>query len=348
MTAPDSPSDRLLRELERQRLRTRRLEAVGRLAVGVARDVDQLASSVLACTSTLAQELAADEQITRSLNLIRVASERSAALARQLIALGEVGRARPEAVDVGEAIQRVSELLGSDVELELVQARDLAPAWVDRGHLEELIVALLVGARNGIPAGGRLRIETGNVAIDAGQAASAGPPSGHYIVVSVLGRDGAVKVWLPRSEPLVSPPEPRVPAVLPGGFETVLLVEDDARARGRARHILKARGYRVVEVGSSRQALRASARHPEPFAALIASVVLPELNGYMLAERLRADRPDLKVLFLSSYPGRSSVEGTIPLRGAAFLSKPFTAASLSIALRRLLDDPGACSSAMLA
>jgi CheY-like chemotaxis protein len=116
-------------------------------------------------------------------------------------------------------------------------------------------------------------------------------------------------------------------------------VDNDRHARMSARHVLKSRGYRVVDVASSRSALAASARHPKRFAALVTNIVLPEINGYMLAERLRAERPDLKLLFLTSYPGRSAPHAAVPLRGAAFLPKPFTAASLSSTLRRLLDDP---------
>jgi PAS domain S-box-containing protein len=122
------------------------------------------------------------------------------------------------------------------------------------------------------------------------------------------------------------------------GSETILLVEDEDQVRALTHRILGVKGYRVLEAASPRAAMALSDDHPGPIDLLLTDVVLPELSGPALAERLRSRRPGLKILFMSGYPA-SVVGGDIFPAGERFLPKPFTPTALAARVREVLDDP---------
>lgn len=392
--APRRLGSRLLAELERQRHAARRLETTGRVAVEVARDVDKLAAALLASTFALTEALGYDERVLPRLDQIRIAGERTAELARQLLALGEPAPLRVAVVELGQLVERLGPLLrslvGDAIELEVVSSRKPSRCCVELGQLEALVVGLIAGCLDAMPDGGRLRIETGVQLVGAGESPGR-VPGGSYAVLSLLrysagvdegelprtfepgcgslapnggaGLDdattsqlvaecggywvteqeparGSLQLYFPSTEePVSSSMTEAVPSMMPGGFETVLVVADNRANRVSTRRLLKSRGYRVIEAGSAQQALLASKRHVGRIAALVADVVLADMNGYLLAERLRSERPELKLLFMTSYPGRSE-EGGIRLVGTEVVRKPFTAATLCRTLRGLLDASG--------
>src|SRR5207247_732435 len=93
----------------------------------------------------------------------------------------------------------------------------------------------------------------------------------------------------------------RSPADLSPGTETVLVVEDDGMVRSLVTRTLQAFGYRVLEASGVDAALRLCEEHPAPIHLLLSDVVMPEMNGRVLAEQLLAKRPEMKVLFMSGY-----------------------------------------------
>ena len=124
-----------------------------------------------------------------------------------------------------------------------------------------------------------------------------------------------------------------------GGSETVLLVEDEDAVRALAAHALRLAGYRVIAAASGCEALERSAGLDGRVHVLVTDVVMPGMNGRELAERLTSTRPDTRVLFVSGYAGDSVFERGDEVRGSAFLSKPFTPASLVAKVREVLDSP---------
>src|ERR1700722_13944 len=128
-------------------------------------------------------------------------------------------------------------------------------------------------------------------------------------------------------------PRGRAPA---GGAETVLLVEDEQSVRQLVRETLKARGYRVLEAENGEAGLAVAARHEKPIDLVITDVVMPELGGRELAQRLVKARPQIKVLYLSGYTEDAVVnDGTIDSANA-FLQKPFTLQNLARKVREVL------------
>ena len=115
------------------------------------------------------------------------------------------------------------------------------------------------------------------------------------------------------------------------GAETILLVEDHQQVRELVAETLQAYGYRVIAASSGTEALLASERHPGPIHILLTDIAIPDITGFSLAERLRAARPTLNVLYMSGYAASSICSPD------SFLQKPFTIEELAAKVRETLD-----------
>jgi CheY-like chemotaxis protein len=120
------------------------------------------------------------------------------------------------------------------------------------------------------------------------------------------------------------------------GTETVLLVEDEAPLRSLLRELLEASGYTVLEAGHGVEAIAVAREHPGTIHLLLTDLVMPQMTGRELSERLLSLRPEIEVLFMSGYAAGGPPQHEIP-SGAAYIEKPFTADSLAGAIRALLD-----------
>jgi CheY-like chemotaxis protein len=164
--------------------------------------------------------------------------------------------------------------------------------------------------------------------------------SGGFIRVdSEPGRGARFEVYFPRAL-AAAPAEAPAPEEAPGGgTETILVVEDDAQVRAVIVRSLRAVGYHVLVAAGGEEALQGAAREPGRIDLLVTDVVMPGLGGRAVAERLTAERPDLRVLFVSGYTqGVSAGEGE-PGDGAELLPKPFAPAALLARVRSMLDAP---------
>jgi PAS domain S-box-containing protein len=161
---------------------------------------------------------------------------------------------------------------------------------------------------------------------------------GEICVQSELGRGTVFTVYFPRVEtaPEELDAEVRVREV-PRGSETVLLVEDDANLRTLAVRVLKKYGYEVLVAGGGFEALSIASDPRTLIDAVVTDVVMPEMNGRELVERLAASRPDLKVLFMSGYTDDDVLRRGVLHGEAAFLQKPFTPEQLGRKIREVLD-----------
>ena len=157
---------------------------------------------------------------------------------------------------------------------------------------------------------------------------------------SAPGQGSTFKIYLPRiAAPAVRPILRPVRKPSPG-TESVLVVEDDERIRRLAVRVLTSRGYEVRSAANSEEAL-AVAGAGAPLDLLITDVVLPGLSGRELAEKLIAQNPDLRVLFMSGYTDDAIIRYGVLELGVAFLQKPFTPAALLERLRETLDADAA-------
>ncbi len=382
---------------ERKRLEGRlaeaeKMEAIGRLAGGVAHDFNNL----LTVISGYAEILLARDGDSEELVEISRAAGQAAALTRQLLAFSRRQVLHPKILDLNEIVAGMETMLhriiGDDVSVGIKLAPDLAPVEADRAQIERVILNLAANARDAMPDGGALTIETANVDVDDQQVASHGDDgiAGPHVVLAVSdtghgmdeeiakhlfepffttksagtgtglglatvfgvvkqsgggiyvysepGRGTTFKIYLPVAAASTGEGEPAAEPEPLGGTETIMVVEDDAGVRELVRLMLEANGYQVLAVEDAEEAARVCTERPSGVDLLLTDVMMPEVNGRVLAERLGALSPSMRILFMSGYSDEAvHRHGMLGDRSAAFLEKPFTERTLARKVREVLD-----------
>ena len=178
------------RALEDQLRQAQKMEAVGRLAGGVAHDFNNLLTAMTGFTELLADRLPAGDPKWRHVEGIRTATRRAADLTRQLLAFSRKQVLQPCVLDLNTVVRSLDRMLqrliGEDVRLEIAAGADLGSVRADQGQIEQVILNLAVNARDAMPDGGRLMIETANVELDAVYVRDhTGSAPGRYVVLAV-------------------------------------------------------------------------------------------------------------------------------------------------------------------
>ncbi len=179
-----------LRRVEDQLRQAQKMEAIGRLAGGVAHDFNNLLAVILSYSSLMAQDLRADDPMRAEVDEITHAAERAAGLTRQLLAFSRQQVLSPRVVDINECVTGLTRMLqrviGEDIELLFRPAQELRPVFVDPSQIEQVILNLVVNARDAMPRGGKLSIESANVELDESYAREhLGVKPGAYVMLSV-------------------------------------------------------------------------------------------------------------------------------------------------------------------
>ena len=161
---------------------------------------------------------------------------------------------------------------------------------------------------------------------------------GNIWAYSEPGQGTTFKIYLPRVEVVAKAYKPKVrPSVAPGGIETILLVEDEEAVRSMVSKILQNKGYTVLEARHGNEAIEICERYEGSIHLMVTDVVMPQMSGRELAERLAPVLPDMKVLYMSGYPDNTIVQHGVLEPGTAFLQKPFTLNALELKVREVLD-----------
>jgi len=376
-----------LKRSEEELRRAQKMEAFGQLAGGVAHDFNNLLT-VIQGNAALLQGGAAGADGQACLDQIGEAAERAARLTRQLLLFSRRQVAQLRDLDLNEVVSDMAKMLhrliGEHIQLEARFAPGSAPVHADLSMMEQVLMNLAVNARDAMPQGGRLVLETALVeggaqrrpgrwvrlsVTDTGQGIAAehlpqifepffttkevGKGTGLGLatvygiveqhggwieVQSRLGEGTTFQVFLPRLARAAAAATPAARDAVPGGTETVLLVEDDAGVRALARTALRRSGYQVLDAASGPRALEVWAQHREEIALLLTDLILPGgMNGRELAERLQSDRPDLQVIYSTGYTDDMLGEVSA-LRGSPHvLEKPYDPRELVRRIRACLD-----------
>ena len=384
--------------LSEARLRqSQRIEAIGRLAGGVAHDLNNLLTVITGRTDMLLRLGADNVQLHRQAEIIKTTTEKASTLIRQLLAFGRRQMLQPVVLDVNATVSAMvailERLISENIHLTFKPGRVLGRVRADRGQLEQVLLNLVLNARDAMPGGGELVIDTANVDVDVSFATlhpdlrpgphvvlivsdtgcgmtpetqahifepfftTKGPEQGTGLGLATVygivkqsggdvgfdsesGRGSTFRVYLPRVN---APVEPMERAVRParGGIETILLVEDQTEVRWLVEELLHEGGYTVLSAHHPGEALLIGERHPAPIHLLLTDVVMPEMSGHELADRLVACRPHLRVLFMSGHAGPAIAQHGLLATGPGYLQKPFTAETLAQKVRDALDREAA-------
>jgi two-component system cell cycle sensor histidine kinase/response regulator CckA len=161
---------------------------------------------------------------------------------------------------------------------------------------------------------------------------------GGTYIESTVGKGTSISVLIPLTDahPVPEPQTSPTSAILDGD-ETILLVEDEDGIRRLMRTLLQQRGYRVINASDGVDALNVARKYESPIDLVITDVVMPRLSGPELVKRLREDRPEFKVIFMSGYAQNGTLDMTSACQDAEVLGKPFTHRVLLSLVRKLLD-----------
>jgi two-component system, cell cycle sensor histidine kinase and response regulator CckA len=383
------------RLLERQLQVSQKMEAVGRLSGGIAHDFNNLLGVIIGYSQVLKKRLDMENPLREHAEEIEKAGQRAASLTRQLLAFSRQQVLAPAVLDLNELLtdlgKMLPRLIGEDVELALQLDPRIGRVKADQSQIEQVVMNLVVNARDALPHGGRLIIETKNVDLtpaytlhhpgsrvgpyvmlsvadngtgmnletlahlfepffttkERGKGTGLGlatvygvvKQSGGYIWVdSELGKGSSFKVYLPQIDEPVSAP---VPAALPAdsfrGAETILLVEDADALRKLAHALLEQNGYHVLAAQDGAEALKIVEQQRERIDPLLTDVIMPGMTGRSLADRLVAQQPGLRVLYMSGYTDSAIADQGVLELGTYLLHKPFTEETLIQKVREVLD-----------
>ncbi len=162
---------------------------------------------------------------------------------------------------------------------------------------------------------------------------------GHIVVESKPGQGTRFSLYLPRLETKSN--EVKIKSglyTMPGGNETILLIEDDKDVRTLVYHVLLGKGYTVLEASNGSDAMAVAERHEHPIHLLITDVVMPKMGGWEVAQKITALRPGIKVLFMSGYTDDAILRHGIHKAEVNFLQKPYTSLALALKVRNVLDS----------
>jgi PAS domain S-box-containing protein len=379
-----------LHQSEEQLRQVQRMDAAGRLAGGVAHDFNNLLTTIRGFSDLLLRDIPEGDRKRKDVEQIRKAADRGAVLTRQLLSFGRQQALAPRPLELNTVVTSmqglIQRLIGADIRLITELRPGLGEVRMDPAQVEQILINLVLNARDSMFSGGTLTIETGERQISGSSRGRSVKP-GRYIVLAVSdsgsGMDNdtlshlfepfftaqspgsrtgmglsivygivkqnggavrvssepgvgtTVKVFFPRLEG----DEQSVTVASPSywGEETVLLVEDEDGVRELMWKILTDHGHTVLEARHGRDALSLAASHEQPIQLLVSDVVMPEMGAGELAEQLLAQRPDMKVLFVSGYTNDEVIRRGIKQQEAAFIQKPFTAEELMRKVREVLD-----------
>lgn len=360
------------RDLERQLLQSQKLESIGRLAAGVAHDFNNILGAIVPCVEVLRRRVAEPRSRTY-LDTIDSATGRASEVVKQLLAFSRAGGARRVPLNLNDAVEGALRLLRpslKQVHLEWRAAEGLPAVAADETQLQQVVLNLALNAVDAMAGQGSLHISTqaapgGKAALLAVADSGPGIPvdlagkvfdpffttkevgkgsglglsivygivenhGGHIRLVSPAEGGARFEIELPAATPaeVGAPPAPRA---------TLLLVDDDPLVLQSLASGLEELGFAVRTARTAEDALAAlegGTGESEPGAALL-DVRMPGTDGIALAERLRARRPGLPILFLSAFADDRAAE-IVRLSGRPALAKPLTPTHLAEALLEIL------------
>jgi CheY-like chemotaxis protein/two-component sensor histidine kinase len=305
---------------------------------------------------------------------------------------------QPVVLDLNDVVNGLDKMLrrliDENIEMTIISGKQAGRIKADAGYVGQVLMNLVINARDAMPNGGKLSIATNKVTLDENYARThAGAVPGNYMMLSVsdtgagmteevkahlfealfttkpagkgtglglatcqtivqqsgghievdseVGKGATFKIYFPRVDKLLEVAAgPVQTGPLPRGTETLLIVEDEPSVRHLAVGVLKAQGYKVLRANNGQDALHVAREHKNgsPIRLVVSDVIMPRMGGKVMADWLKTTYPGIKILFTSGYTDDALAKQGVLEPGVAFLSKPYTPATLARKVRTMLDN----------
>jgi two-component system, cell cycle sensor histidine kinase and response regulator CckA len=379
--------------LEAQLQQSKKMEAIGTLAGGVAHDFNNILMGIQGRASLMMSETEKHSPSHEHLASIQEYIKSATDLTQQLLGFARGGKYEVKAVNLNDLIEKSIELFGrtkKEISIHKRLNQQLWNAAVDRQQIEQVLLNLYVNAWQAMPGGGNLYLSSDNVAFDKNQAKPFEIQAGDYIMISItdtgVGMDSATiqkvfepffttkemgrgtglglasaygivknhngfitvysekghgstfNIYLPATTDACSPTQTKTAATLVGGNETILLLDDEQMVLDVGRPMLEKMGYGVKTSSSGQEAIDIYRRHQAEIALVIIDMIMPEMNGGQVYDRLKQIDPDVKVLLSSGYSINGDAKEILSRGCNGFIQKPFGLAELSNKIRTVLDS----------
>jgi len=382
-------------DLQAQLAQAQKMESIGRLAGGIAHDFNNMLTVILGYATLCRRALSSYPKLESHLGEIVKAATRSKEITEKLLGFSRQQIIAPVPSNLNEIIadfkEPLSRLIGEDIELIFIPRAGLWKIVVDATQINQILLNLVVNARDAMPHGGKLRIEAANVDL-SGEFCRRHPEArrGRYVLLTVrdtgIGMDRetmshifepfyttkdaekgtglglatvygivqqnagfiiieselqigtVVRIYFPKmtgdelpvDEALEDPPAHM-------GHGTVLLVEDDEPVREITRVTLEAMGYSALIADSARHAIEYCAgERGKEIRLVLTDVVMPDMNGMELRDRILEINPAIRVLFMSGYTPSVILNHGVLNKGVHFIQKPFTIEDLGKRVEEVL------------
>jgi PAS domain S-box-containing protein len=382
-------------ELEEQYRQAQKMEAIGQLTGGIAHDFNNLLTAINGFAELTKASMSQEDPHREMVDKILFSGQRAADLVCQLSTFSRKQVIEPKILNLNTVVTELDKMLrriiGEHILIENKLASNLGAVKVDPAQIGQVILNLAVNARDAMPEGGRLTIETDNVVLQQNEITGhLSLQPGNYVLLAVtdtgVGMSRAVQARI--FEPFFTTKEqgkgtglglatvfgivkqsegniqcysqegqgttfkiyfPRIAGVaesstrqdqcdkMPAGTETVLVVEDDPLVRELTTDTLKWQGYSVLNAVNGQKALDLVEEYQQEIHLLLTDMVMPKMNGRVLAKRLIELRPGMKVIFVSGYTDDTMIHHGVFDSEVAFLTKPFGPAQLMRKVREILD-----------
>ena len=386
-----------LRETRVRQHQSQKMEALGMLAGGMAHDFNNLLTVIIGYGEFVRESGPFDSDVADGVTEMCVAAERASELTRQLLTFSRQHPMASRVADLNaltaDTIKMLRRLVPSSIDLSTVLEPELPNVRLDVAQFEQVLVNLVVNARDALGGTGRIEIHTRRVRMNRGSSSGCvEDPTGDHVlfrvrdngcgiaaedlprifepffttkdtgkgtgfglaavygtvaqsggsihVESEVGEGTSFSVFLP-----LAPTRTEVRELHPGrardesrGNEAILIVDDEDRVRRLLGQTLTRQGYPVKEAGLPTDAVRMSEEHQGRIHLLLTDMVMPEMNGRELAARIREDRPDMQVLYMSGYPADDQASDEALDVDNNFIAKPMAMQDLGRMVRKVLES----------
>jgi len=384
-------------ELKEQLIQSQKIESLGMLAGGIAHDYNNMLAIILGYAENLKERFNKDDPIQDDINEILKAAQTTKDLTHQLLAFGRKQALAPKVLNLNQLIKSMEKMLRrtlrEDIALKIILDENLVNIMVDPVQIQQIILNLVVNAKDAMPDGGNIIIETKNVELtddyvkmhigskngphvmlaisdtghgmdkekmekifdpffstkEHGKGTGLGlatvygivkQSGGNIWVYSEVGKGTIFKIYFPvadnpvfeKVEPVEKEKEEPIKEI-----RSIMLVEDEEDLRKVLNIMLKKLGYKVIIAESPLDAIRIIEKENLKPDCILTDLIMPQMNGKELIERIKLKLPDVKVLYMSGYTDNVIVHHGILDKNVNFIQKPFLINELSQKLKQIFE-----------